>query len=151
MVLSYLLESGERNHNLDELSRRLLDHTMIPISDLIGKGKNQTTIDTVAIDRVAAYAGEDADAAWRLEAILAPKVREEGLWDLYADLERPLIGVLARMEAVGVKVDVPRLPPALGRVRRAARRDPRRRSTRSPAASSTSARPRSSGRSSSTS
>src|SRR5262249_35784751 len=41
MILSYLLESGERNHNLDELARRLLDHTMIPISDLIGKGKKQ--------------------------------------------------------------------------------------------------------------
>ncbi|RUL88118.1 DNA polymerase I [Tautonia sociabilis] len=106
MVLSYLLESGERNHNLDELARRLLDHTMIPISSLIGKGKGQTTIDTVAVDRVAAYAGEDADAAWRLDAILTPKVREQGLWPLYADLERPLIAVLARMEAAGVAVDV---------------------------------------------
>ena len=49
------------------------------------------TMDQVDVAQVAAYAGEDADAAWRLEAILAPKVREEGLWDLYADLERPLI------------------------------------------------------------
>src|SRR5690606_37988972 len=92
-----------------ELARRLLDHTMIPISGLIGKGKAQTTIDTVAIDRVAAYAGEDADAAWRLEAILGPKVREEGLWELYAELERPLIPVLAGMEADGIRVDVERL------------------------------------------
>lgn len=109
MVLSYLLESGERNHNLDELSRRLLDHTMIPITALIGKGKAQTTIDRVEVAKVAVYAGEDADAAWRLDAILAPRVREEGLWDLYADLERPLIPILARMEAIGVKVDVERL------------------------------------------
>ena len=109
MVLSYLLESGERNHNLDELSRRLLDHAMIPITDLIGKGKNQITIDRVEIPRVAAYAGEDADAAWRLEAILAPRVRDEGLGDLYADLERPLINVLAGMEFAGIKIDVDRL------------------------------------------
>jgi DNA polymerase-1 len=109
MVLSYLLESGERNHSLDELARRLLDHTMIPISSLIGKGKAQTTMDRVEVARVAAYAGEDADATWRLEAILAPKVRAEGLWDLYAELERPLIAVLADMEAVGIKVDVERL------------------------------------------
>ncbi len=109
MVLSYLLESGERNHNLDELSRRFLDHTMIPIESLIGKGKNQTTMDLVDVAQVARYAGEDADAAWRLEEILAPRVREEGLWPLYADLERPLIRVLAGMEAVGVKVDVDRL------------------------------------------
>ncbi len=80
MVLSYLLESGERNHNLDQLSQRLLDHTMIPITDLIGKGKNQGRMDQVAVDRVAEYAGEDADATWRIETILAAKVREQGLW-----------------------------------------------------------------------
>jgi DNA polymerase-1 len=109
MVLSYLLESGERNHNLDQLSQRLLNHPMIPITDLIGKGKNQTTMDRVEVARVAEYAGEDADATWRIEEILAPRVRQEGLWGLYADLERPLIGILAGMEATGVKVDVPRL------------------------------------------
>ena len=67
MVLSYLLESGERNHNLDQLSQRLLDHDMIPITDLIGKGKNQLRMDQVAVERVAEYAGEDADATWRIE------------------------------------------------------------------------------------
>jgi DNA polymerase-1 len=109
MVLSYLLESGERNHNLDQLSRRLLDHTMIPISDLIGKGKKQLRMDQIDVPTIARYAGEDADAAWRIESILGPKVREEGLWPLYADLERPLIRILAEMEAVGTKVDVARL------------------------------------------
>jgi len=105
MILSYLLESGERNHSLDQLSQRLLDHTMIPISDLIGKGKNQLRMDLVDVDKVGHYAGEDADATWRIEQILEPKIREEGLWDLYANLERPLISVLARMEAHGIKVD----------------------------------------------
>ncbi len=109
MVLSYLLESGERNHNLDQLSRRLLDHTMIPITDLIGKGKNQLRMDLIDVARIARYAGEDADATWRIESILEPKVREQGLWPLYADLERPLIRILAEMEAVGTKVDVERL------------------------------------------
>jgi DNA polymerase-1 len=109
MVLSYLLESGERNHNLDELARRFLDHTMIPITALIGKGKAQLLMDQVEIPKIAAYAGEDADAAWRLEAILGPRTRSEGLWDLYAALERPLIAVLAEMEAAGITVDVQRL------------------------------------------
>jgi DNA polymerase-1 len=109
MVLSYLLESGERNHNLDELARRLLEHTMVPISSLIGKGKAQKRMDEVEVARVAEYAGEDVDAAWRLEAILAEQVRGEGLWNLYADLERPLIGVLADMEACGITVDLARL------------------------------------------
>jgi DNA polymerase I len=109
MILSYLLESGERNHNLDQLSQRLLNHTMIPITDLIGKGKSQGRMDQVPVDQVAHYAGEDADATWRIEAILTAKVRDEGLWQLYAEVERPLIAVLARMEAAGITVDVQRL------------------------------------------
>jgi DNA polymerase-1 len=105
MILSYLLESGERNHNLDQLSQRLLGHTMIPISALIGKGKKQLRMDQVDVARVAEYAGEDADATWRIEELLGPRVRAEGLWNLYADVERPLISILARMEDAGVKVD----------------------------------------------
>ena len=109
MVLSYLLESGERNHSLDQLSRRLLDHTMIPIVEVIAKGKNEITMDAVEVAKVARYAGEDADATWRIEGILSDRVHNEGLWPLYAEIERPLIRILAEMEALGVKVDVPRL------------------------------------------
>ena len=47
MVASYLLDSGERNHNLDELASGYLDHTMIPIDELIGTGKNQKRMDEV--------------------------------------------------------------------------------------------------------
>ncbi len=109
MVLSYLLESGERNHGLDQLSDRLLGHTMIPITDLIGKGKNQITMDLVDLFKITEYAAEDADATWRIAEILTEKVKSAGLWNLYADLERPLIGILGAMEATGVKVDVARL------------------------------------------
>jgi DNA polymerase-1 len=109
MILSYLLESGERNHSLDELSQRLLDHTMIPISDLIGKGKNQKRMDEVEVARVAIYAAEDADATWRIASKLEPIIHEQQLQKLYDDVERPLVSVLARMEKAGVVVDVPRL------------------------------------------
>ena len=109
MILSYLLESGERNHSLDELSRRLLDHEMIPISNLIGKGKNQKRMDEVEVARVAEYAAEDADATWRITAKLEPIVRDQDLWTLYDTVERPLVEVLARMERAGVVVDVARL------------------------------------------
>ena len=109
MVLSYLLESGERNHSLNELSKRMLQHTMIPIDSLIGKGKNQLGMDQVQVESVTEYAAEDADAAWRLEAVLTPQLREQELWSLYTEVERPLIAVLAGMEAAGVAVDVRKL------------------------------------------
>src|SRR5262249_53422370 len=69
MVADYLLHAGERSHNLEELARRYLDHQVIPITDLIGKKTKkqpQLRMDQVATTKVAVYAGEDADCAWRL-------------------------------------------------------------------------------------
>ena len=63
MVASYLLDAGERNHNLDELAKRYLDHTTIKISELIGTGKNQKRMDEVPVAQIAEYAGEDAEVA----------------------------------------------------------------------------------------
>ena len=109
MVASYLLDAGGRNHNLDDLARRYLDHDTIKITELIGTGKKQKRMDQVPVRRVADYAGEDALLPLRLRPILAKKLAEADLDKLYADLELPLIDVLAELEYNGIKVDVDRL------------------------------------------
>ncbi len=107
MIADYLLHSGERTHNLDELSRRYLKHENISIKELIGTGKKQITMDQVPIDKVSKYACEDADTAQRLTAFLEPQLAEQGLRQLYDDLEIPLIEVLAELEFNGVRLDTP--------------------------------------------
>ncbi|MBV9122363.1 MAG: DNA polymerase I [Planctomycetes bacterium] len=110
MVADYLLHAGERSHNMQDLSNRYLNHQVIPITDLIGKkGKNQLCMDQVATARVAEYSGEDADVAWRLADLLEARLREQKLWNLYQDLEIPLIEVLAELEFNGIRLDVPKL------------------------------------------
>ncbi len=117
MLADYLLHAGERSHGLDELSSRYLTHRMIPITELIGKAgrkQPQKKMDEVDVALVARYACEDADAAWRLteklEGLLASGDEgTEALPGVYRELEVPLIGVLARLEAEGVKIDIPRL------------------------------------------
>ncbi|MFN9201425.1 MAG: DNA polymerase I [Planctomycetaceae bacterium] len=109
MIGHYLLEAGARSHGLDELSRQLLGHEMIPISQLIGKGKSQKRMDEVEIPLVAQYAVEDAEVAWDLAQRLAERLRAEGLWDLYWNLERPLIGVLVDMQTQGIRLEIPQL------------------------------------------
>jgi DNA polymerase I len=109
MVASYLLDAGERNHNLDELAQRYLNHTTIRISELIGTGKDQKRMDEVPLPAITSYAAEDADVPLRLMPILGPKLREQELTDLFEQLELPLIDVLAEMEHNGVRVDVERL------------------------------------------
>ena len=85
---------------------------MIPISRPDRqREERRSTMDQVDVAKVAEYAGEDADATWRIEADpdAQDRVKEEGLWDLYAELERPLvIPMLARDgDGLGVKVDLP--------------------------------------------
>ena len=109
MVGDYLLDAGARTHKLDEISKKYLHRKMIPISDLIGKGKKQLKMFEVDVDDAAEYASEDADVCWQLTEIIEEKLEEEGLWDLYWDLERPLIHVLAEMEWNGIKVDTEEL------------------------------------------
>lgn len=105
MVASYLLEAGQRNHNLDELARRYLGHTTIKIKDLIGSGRQQRRMDEVPLQRVAEYACEDAVLPLRLRPLLAEKLRAAGLARLFADLEMPLVEVLADLEYHGIRVD----------------------------------------------
>ena len=105
MVADYLLAAGERSHSLDALARRHLDRRTTPITDLIGKGKDQKLMFEVDVEEVTNYAAEDADVAWQLAALMEKKLKEEHLWELYEDVERPLIPVLARMEHTGIKLD----------------------------------------------
>ncbi len=109
MIGDYLLDAGARSHSLDELAKRYLSRQMIPISDLIGKGKKQLKMFEVDVEQAAEYASEDADIAWQLAEIIGDKLKQEGLDDLYWNLERELIPVLAEMEYNGITVDVAEL------------------------------------------
>jgi DNA polymerase-1 len=109
MVASYLLDAGERNHNLDDLASRYLNHTNIKISELIGKGKSQKRMDEVPIVQVGPYAAEDADVPLRLKPLLETRLHEMDLEKLNEMVEVPLIEVLADMESAGIRVDPARL------------------------------------------
>ncbi len=107
MVASFLLDPLRRSHSMDWLARELCDHTMIPISDLIGKGKKQITIDNVDVARVCDYAAEDADITWRFYETLNPRLEASSLRPLFAETEMPLIEAVAQMERNGVALDLP--------------------------------------------
>jgi DNA polymerase-1 len=76
MLADYLLHAGTRNHNLDALALDHLQHRNISITELIGKGQNQRPMDRVPTAKVAEYAGEDADVAFRLCEKLEPMLEE---------------------------------------------------------------------------
>src|SRR5207253_1426651 len=58
------------------------------------------------VDKPAEDAGRRAVAVARLAPALRTAMDSRNLFSLYEEIERPLIRVLARMEKVGVRVDV---------------------------------------------
>ncbi|MFH1239364.1 MAG: DNA polymerase I, partial [bacterium] len=106
MVASYVLNPSKFNHNLEDIALEYLTYKMTPITDLIGKGAKQITMDKVEIERVAPYACADADIVFRLEKILDKLLRDKDLEELFFKVEMPLVKILAGMEMAGIKVDV---------------------------------------------
>ena len=105
MIASYLLNPVKRNHNLDDIALEYLSYKTIATSELIGSGKEQITMDRVAVDKVCQYACQDADVAYRLANITEPLLKKEGLWHLFQHIEIPLIYVLAEMEWNGISLE----------------------------------------------
>jgi DNA polymerase I len=105
MLMSYVLESGDVGHGMDELSQRHLGHKPIAFKDVAGSGKSSITFDRVAIDKATAYAAEDADITLRLWMLLKPRLLKLRKVTVYETLERPLVPVLMQMEREGISVD----------------------------------------------
>ena len=105
MVAHYVL-SPELHHGMDYLAEVVLHYRTIPIENLIGpKGKNQKNMRDLAPEEVYKYACEDADVTLRLKNVLEKQLREQGAYDLFHDIEMPLVPVLAQMEFNGVRID----------------------------------------------
>jgi len=117
MVAAFLLNPLGRAQSLDDLAYNELGIEMIPISELIGAGKQQVTFDQTPIDVATTYAAEDADISWRLYRKLRAQLdteteKNEWGWSLQRladEVEWPIIPVLAEMEIAGIELDVPKL------------------------------------------
>ncbi|WP_024868480.1 DNA polymerase I [Pseudoxanthomonas suwonensis] len=110
MLESFVLESGNARHDMDSLARRHLGYETVKYEDVCGKGAKQIPFAQCALEDATRYAAEDADITLRLHRVLAPRLADEPrLEQVYRQIEMPLVPVLARVEANGVKVDVEEL------------------------------------------
>jgi DNA polymerase-1 len=106
MVASYCLDPLRNSHSMDNMAFNFLNYECIPISALIGKGKNQLTFDMVDTSTAYEYAAEDADITFRLYEYLKERLElQPQLKKLFEEIEMPLVSVLAAMEYNGVSLD----------------------------------------------
>jgi DNA polymerase-1 len=106
MIAEWLLNPSSRNLGLKNLTWNRLGIEMTPISQLIGSGKKQITMDRVAVEEAAPYACADVDMTLRLADQLLPELKEKELWLLFSEVEMPLVPVIVDMQRAGVKLDV---------------------------------------------
>ncbi len=105
MLAAYILDPGTNQYSLDSCAARELEHQMIPISSLIGSGKNQISFDLVDVEAACTYAAEDAWAVFCLYPIYRRKLDFSALQTVYDRIEMPLVPVLQKMESNGVFID----------------------------------------------
>ncbi|MBD3239215.1 MAG: DNA polymerase I, partial [Chitinivibrionales bacterium] len=106
MVAAYLIDPGKRQYSLDAMAAQWLGMRVTAIESLIGKrGAGQLSFAETPIDDAAKYAGEDVVVPLRLRDLFVPILRERHSSALFADMEMPLVTVLADMEWHGITID----------------------------------------------
>ncbi|MBA7666000.1 DNA polymerase I [subsurface metagenome] len=103
MLAAYLL--GEASLGLKALAFNRLGIEMTSITDLIGSGAKQLSMSQIEISKVTDYACADADITGQLAKLLSPEIERQGLWQLFSQVEMPLVPVLIHMERNGVALN----------------------------------------------
>lgn len=101
-LASYLLRPSQRSYTLENVLQRHLNRTL-------SRSEGQMTL----LDEDSGDT-ERAGAILDLAAALAAELDDNGLYDVYADIEIPLAPALARMEKAGIAVDVGKLEDLRG-------------------------------------
>jgi DNA polymerase-1 len=105
MVAAYLLDASQRL-KMDDLSRKYLKYSPIPIDKLIGSGKKQISMAEIPYGDIVNYACEDADITFRLYEIFLELMKSDELVEIADKADFPLLEVLAEMELKGIRLDI---------------------------------------------
>ncbi|HXS38789.1 MAG TPA: DNA polymerase I [Stellaceae bacterium] len=105
MLMSFVLEAGAHGHSLEELAQLHFGHETVKYKDVAGSGRNHIGFAAAPLEKARDYAAENADYALRLHRLLKPRLIAEHMLAFYETIERPLVAVVAAMEAAGIRVD----------------------------------------------
>ena len=105
LIAAWMLSPGQTGLGLDNQVMQRLQHEMIPIENLIGRGKNQITFNRVPVKDATEYGAEDAVYTLRLWTPLQKELQKMDYEKFFYSQEMPLLKVLYQMEGVGAFVD----------------------------------------------
>ena len=105
MVMAWLCNPSGRV-GLDSLAKSFFGYEMKPFKAMVKKGED---FSTVSIEDASFYAGEDAWMTYQMYHKLLVEVKALSLMGYAQEIEFPFVGVLMRMEALGIKTDPKKL------------------------------------------
>jgi len=103
MLAAYLL--GEKNLGLKALAFNKLGVEIAAPAELAGAGKRQSSLALLELKRVADHACSNVNTLWDLKGSLEAELRQQGLWQLFTEVEMALVPVLVAMETNGILLD----------------------------------------------
>lgn len=105
MLASYLLNSQQRQHSLDELIPSYFNIEKIPRDSLVRQGRKMIPIEQVSIKPLSAYCCQSADYTLRLKTLQTVQLQQRNLTALLQEIELPVLQTLFSMERRGIYLD----------------------------------------------
>jgi DNA polymerase I len=94
-------------HGIGDVARKFLGETSIPRSSITGTGRDRRSVADLTPSELTAFVAQRSDIAFRAAPTLKDGLAEGELGSVFNDIEMPLVRVLAKLELVGVGVDLP--------------------------------------------
>ena len=93
MLMSYVLRTGQRGHNLDDLAMDFLSHETVKFSEITTINK-KSSFSQVSLNDALLYAAEDSDITFRLWEILKLELIKNKLYYFYFYIEKQLVEIV---------------------------------------------------------
>lgn len=104
-LLAHYVLQPELKHDFSYLSKQILNVETQPIETFLGKGRNKLSIQQLTVSQLQTYACEQSTLTLHLHKALLPMLEEKKVFDLYENIEIPLVWVLTKMEHNGATID----------------------------------------------
>ncbi len=104
-VGAYIINPLKNSYDVSAIAMEFLSLSVKEDKEIFGSGKSQKTIIDLSEGELNDYLGKLIPAISCLKDFEEKRIKEDGQWELFTDIELPLIRVLANMEIKGFLID----------------------------------------------
>lgn len=108
-IAAYLLNPLQNTYDYDDIARNYLGMTVPSYEEIFPKTKKGETPSTEIEENIVKYCCYNALVMYKAREVLEKELKEQGMLDVYKNIELPLTYALYDMEQAGIMVQADRL------------------------------------------